>query len=225
MIIVDPTKLNEATRKVIASIWVNLKTAFFGTYKISGCFTDMNLQPIECLNEEVLSQYTGGSNQNNSTKEQNTEVNQSSPTTSDDPKEKNWTVDEIIKSWDLGATRIANAQHYLEINNNSDWRIYYTEQYNQTAEELGRIIYKNKLVKEGFFDYFAFYSANENFFNNGQPTYHFAMPFNNKELNNGEAEKIAGNYYRVFKSDYLKDVRLVIAICDYEFNVIKIYGE
>lgn len=224
MIPIDPTKLNKTLKIDAAKLWIDIKNGYFKDKKIEGCFTNPQLAAIQCYPEQELNAYYSNTPQNKQNSDSGSPQQQTQSMDTENIKEKGWTLEEIIKKWDSGATKIANAQHYLEINNNRDWRIYYTEQYSQVANELSKIIYENKLVKEGYLDYFALYSANETYFNNGQPAYHFALPFNEKELKNGEAEKKADEFYKIFKNAYMKDVRLVIALCDYEFNVAKIFG-
>lgn len=221
-VLFDATKINNAVKIAAAKLWTDLKKAFFSNVLINGCFVDYKIQPIKCYSEDELKAILSSSSyMNEKEKKENTE-NPNTLVSEEEYKEKSLSVNEIITKWDKGATKISKAQHYIEINNNTEWRIYYEEQYSELANTLAKLIFENQFVKKDYLDYFAFFAAPENQYFNGEMTYYFAIPFNEQELKNGSAENTASNYYNLFKKDYLKNVNFVVAICDYDFNIVRI---
>ncbi|MFM7662687.1 MAG: hypothetical protein ACKO6A_08480 [Bacteroidota bacterium] len=221
-ILIDATKINNAVKTEAAKIWIDLKKAFFSNVFIKGCFVDNKIQPIKCYTEDELKAILSISSYMKET-EKNEKPN--TLVADDNYKEKSWTVNEIITKWEQGATKISKAQHFIEINNNNEWRIYYEEQYSEYANTLAKIIFENQFVKKDYLDYFAFFAAPENELFNGEMTYYFAIPFNEQELKNGTAENTASRYYSLFKKEYMKNVNFVVALCDYDFNIIRVQAK
>lgn len=224
-LLIDATKINNAVKMEAAKLWTDLKKAFFSNVFISGCFVDYKIQPIKCYSEDELKAILSISSYINEAGKNENKENPNTPVDDNNYKEKSWSVNEIIEKWAQGATKIAKAQHFMQINDNNEWRIYYEEQFSELAPTLAKIIFENQFVKKDYLDYFAFFAAPENGLFNGEMTYYFAIPFNEKELKNGSAENTASRFYNLFKKEYMRNVNFVIALCDYDFNIIRVQAK
>jgi hypothetical protein len=217
-------KLNEGLKRAIALIGIDIKNKFLSSKDINFCIVEYeNFNPIECLKENDLIALVGKTEQKEQQQENETK-NENENSQSEDNKNET-SSNQILERWAVGAEKISQAQHFLTINKNDIWRIYFTEEYSEAASSISASIFENKLVSTEYFDYFALFAAKDNKFYNGDVVYHFAIPFNQKELKNGEAESKAANFYRVLKAGYMHDYELIIAICDYDFNMVKVYTE
>lgn len=118
----------------------------------------------------------------------------------------------------MGATRLSGAKYFIPVDGNEDWRLYYGDEVSMYAQPL-----VDTLRSVGFFKperavIMAFYMAADTIRFNQAQTYFVALPYSEKELQEGAAETSITAMEAFLKPRYFNRVNFMVVATDYDFN-------
>jgi hypothetical protein len=118
----------------------------------------------------------------------------------------------------MGATRLSGAKYFLPVDGHDQWRIYYGDEVSMYAQPLA-----DTLRSAGFFKperaiIMAFYMAADTIRFNQAQTYFVALPYSEKELEEGAAETSITAMEAFLKPKYFSRVNFMVVATDYDFN-------
>jgi hypothetical protein len=191
-----------------SQVALSIKNNLYPDSKINLQFTDDQWNPHLTLDEkqlnEKINQYQANANPG------------STPTIIQNAEE----LKQILERWMQGASNLAQAKYYFPVQENDNWRIYYSDYVSEQVPSLAQVLFEADFFLEGSSNFIAFYTQADPEYFNGEASYVVAFPFTENQLNDGTANKTLNVIKDFFKKGYFSESNLMVVGTDYDFQPV-----
>jgi hypothetical protein len=186
----------------------SIKTNLYTDLKLNLLFTDEQWDPHQTVDETLMEEIIA----RNQGKVQ--------PGTEKVPTRNPELIQRILERWMDGATSLSQARYYFPVQENNNWRVYYSDYVSEQVSSLAQVMFEAGFYQEGASNYIAFYTQADPAYFNGEASYVIAIPFAENQLNDGTASKTMQLVYNFLKEGYFRESKLLTVGTDYDFEPV-----